>query len=89
MISFMRVASMIEQQPAKKWIAVKMVNALKKDMMEKIAVKKVQTKWIAVKMANAQKRGMMERIVAKRKEWHKWRAAKTQVAVKNHDLFLN
>jgi len=85
----MHVASMIEQQPAKKWIAVKTVNALKKGMMEKIAAKRVQRKWIAAKMVNAQKKDMMGRIVAKRKEWHKWSVAKTQIAVKNHDLFLD
>ena len=69
-INFMLVANMIEQQlqqqELKKWIAVKMVNALKKAMMVKIVAKKMeQQKWIAAKMANAPKKGMMVKIAAK------------------------
>ena len=68
-INFMLVANMIEQQlqqqELKKWIAVKMVNALKKVMMVKIAVKMEQLKWIAAKMANAPKKDMMVKTAAK------------------------
>jgi hypothetical protein len=50
----------------KKWIAVKMVNALKKGMMVKIAAKKMQQqKWTVAKMANAPKKGMMVKTAAK------------------------
>ena len=50
----------------KKWIAVKMVNALKKVMTVKIAVKKKeQPKWIAAKMANAPKKVMTVKTAAK------------------------
>ena len=66
----MIAANMIEQLwgqlAAKKWIAAKMVNALKKVMMGKTAVKKMkQLKWIAVKTANAQKKDMMAKTAAK------------------------
>lgn len=57
--------------------------------MAKIVVQTVQKKWNAAKMENAQKKGMMVKIAAKRKELLKWTAVKSQIAVKNHDLFLN
>ena len=70
MTSFMIAANMIEQLweqlAAKKWIAAKMANALKKGMMGKTAVKKMkQLKWIAVKTANAPKKDMMVKTAAK------------------------
>ena len=49
----------------KKWIAVKTVNALKKVMMGKIVVKKMELqKWIVAKMANAPRKDMMEKTAA-------------------------
>ena len=56
----------------KKWIVVKMVNALKKVMTVKIVVKKMeQQKWIAAKMANAPKKDMMVKTAAKMRKMHK------------------
>jgi hypothetical protein len=66
-----------------------MVNALKKVITAKIVVQTVQKKWIAAKMVSAPRKGMMVKIAAKRKELLKWTAVKSQIAVKNHDLFLN
>ena len=66
----MVAANMIEQPQqqltVKKWIAVKMANAVKKGMMVKIAVKKKeQLKWIVVKTANAPKKDMTVKTAAK------------------------
>ena len=50
----------------KKWIAARMVNALRKDMMVKIAAKKMdQQKWIVAKMASAPKKVMIVKTAAK------------------------
>ena len=87
----MPAANMIETQQLglKRWIVVKMVNALKRVIRVKIVVQMVQKKWIAAKMVNAPKKVMMGKIAAKRKELLKWTVVKSQIAVKNHDLFLN
>lgn len=66
-----------------------MVNVLKKVITVKIVVQTVQKRWIAAKMVNAPRKVMMVKIAAKRKELSKWTAVKNQIAVKNHDLFLN
>ena len=49
----------------KKWIAVKMENAAKKVMMEKIAARAVMPERIAARMVNAVWKDIVEKIVAK------------------------
>lgn len=53
-----------------KWIAVRMANAARKDMMAKIAVKKMAKRWIAAKTANAPRKGMTAKIAARNPSNH-------------------
>ena len=60
-----------------------MVNALKKDMMEKTVVK--MPEWNAVKTENVPKKVMKAKIVAKKKGLQWQTAVKIQNAVKDHN----
>ena len=74
MTNCMVAANMKEPLPAKKWIAVKMVNAAWLVMMVRIVAKRMVPKWIAARP------DMMAKIAVRKKK-EKWIAAKMVSAV--------